>query len=107
MKLQTFSNLFFSLTESELTVVSGVYADSDGDDDWIRADEFLSSGYKVSDDYLKDTDKLVISPIVNVSNWTGMRRQPLWQCPSAESSLVSRLGQGKKKFLHSRQVIGQ
>ena len=49
-----------------------VGADSNGDDDGIRDDEILSSGDEHVDQYVKDTDERVMSPLANVLNRTEM-----------------------------------
>jgi len=46
--------------------------DDDADDDEVGADEILSSDDDGLDEYLKDADELVMSPLANVSNRTEM-----------------------------------
>ena len=46
--------------------------DDDADDDGVGADEILSSDDDGLDEYLKDADELVMSPLANVSNRTEM-----------------------------------
>ena len=47
-------------------------ADDDADDDGVGADEILSSDDDGLDEYLKDADELIMSPLANVSNRTEM-----------------------------------
>ena len=56
------------VTENE--VVASSVADADGDDGDGIGVEILSSVDESLDDYLKDADELVMSPLVNVSNRT-------------------------------------
>jgi hypothetical protein len=60
------------VTENE--VVASPVGDADGDarDDGVGADEILSSDDDGLDEYLKDADELVMSPLANVSNRTEM-----------------------------------
>ena len=58
------------VTENE--VVASPVVDADGDDDDGIGVEILSSDDESLDEYLKDADELVMSPLANVSNRTEM-----------------------------------